>query len=207
MDVLRKYLCVYNKICCYDRDGKRIKTKNILNLNNIVSLFVSLRCPCCAGVQESLVLCLREEDKKIVSPYLCSRNDQPEVLTQTCNDQPCPPRWNVSDFQPCSQSCGIGLQMREVNCIHEVTEGNTAIVPNNMCPQPPPTDRKQCNMIDCPTEWRTSEWSKVCAAFYGKPSVLSLCDTKNSTQKYTHGRCYLQPFTTFGMQKRGTCRF
>jgi len=107
------------------------------------------------------VLCIREEDKKIVSPYLCSRNDQPEVLTQTCNDQPCPPRWNVSDFQPCSQSCGIGLQMREVNCIHEVTEGNTAIVPNNMCPQPTPTDRKQCNMIDCPTEWRTSEWSKV----------------------------------------------
>lgn len=51
--------------------------------------------------------------------------------------------------------------MREVNCIHEVTEGNTAVVPNNMCPQPPPTDRKQCNMIDCPTEWRTSEWSKV----------------------------------------------
>jgi len=115
----------------------------------------------CTGVQESLVLCVREEDKKIVSPYLCSRNDQPEVLTQTCNDQPCPPRWNVSEFQPCSQSCGIGLQMREVNCIHEVTEGNTATVPNNMCPQPPPTDRKQCNMIDCPTEWRTSEWLKV----------------------------------------------
>lgn len=108
-----------------------------------------------------MVLCLREQDKKIVSPYLCARNDQPEVLTQTCNDQPCPPRWNVSEFQPCSQSCGIGLQMREVNCIHEVTEGNTAIVPSNMCPQPPPTDRKQCNMVDCPTEWRTSEWSKV----------------------------------------------
>lgn len=114
-----------------------------------------------AGVQESLVLCVREEDKKIVSPYLCSRDDQPEVLTQTCNDQPCPPRWNVSDFMPCSQSCGIGLQMREVNCIHEVTEGNTAVVPSNMCPQPAPADRKQCNMVDCPTEWRTSEWSKV----------------------------------------------
>lgn len=113
------------------------------------------------GVQESLVLCVREEDKKIVSPYLCSRNDQPEVLTQTCNDQPCPPRWNVSEFQPCSHSCGIGLQIREVNCIHEVTEGNTALVPNNMCPTPMPIDRKPCNMIDCPAEWNTSDWSKV----------------------------------------------
>ncbi|XP_050540145.1 protein madd-4 isoform X2 [Daktulosphaira vitifoliae] len=112
------------------------------------------------GVQESLVLCVREEDKKIVSPYLCSRNDQPEVLTQTCNDQPCPPRWNVSEFQPCSHSCGIGLQIREVNCIHEVTEGNTALVPNNMCPTPIPIDRKPCNMIDCPAEWSTSDWSK-----------------------------------------------
>ncbi|XP_050540146.1 ADAMTS-like protein 1 isoform X3 [Daktulosphaira vitifoliae] len=122
--------------------------------------FTHCSASCLGGVQESLVLCVREEDKKIVSPYLCSRNDQPEVLTQTCNDQPCPPRWNVSEFQPCSHSCGIGLQIREVNCIHEVTEGNTALVPNNMCPTPIPIDRKPCNMIDCPAEWSTSDWSK-----------------------------------------------
>lgn len=140
---------------------------------NSANNFYFYFCDCDVGVQESLVLCVREEDKKIVSPYLCSRNDQPEVLTQTCNDQPCPPRWNISDFQPCSQSCGIGLQMREVNCIHEVTEGNTAIVPNNMCPQPPPTDRKQCNMIDCPTEWRTSEWSKVRSHNYRDGAYIS----------------------------------
>lgn len=151
--VLRKSVFILDSIIV-DHDSGRARSVNDFFLH----------VPRAAGVQESLVLCVREEDSKIVSPYLCARNDQPEVLTQTCNDQPCPPRWNVSDFQPCSQSCGIGLQMREVNCIHEVTEGNTAIVPNNMCPQPSPTDRKQCNMIDCPTEWRTSEWSKVHAA-------------------------------------------
>ncbi|XP_025201047.1 ADAMTS-like protein 1 isoform X1 [Melanaphis sacchari] len=159
--------------------------------------FTHCSASCLGGVQESLVLCIREEDKKIVSPYLCSRNDQPEVLTQTCNDQPCPPRWNVSDFQPCSQSCGIGLQMREVNCIHEVTEGNTAIVPNNMCPQPPPTDRKQCNMIDCPTEWRTSEWSKCSKKCNGgvKTRVVEC------VQRIAHGHIINRPDTDCGTDK------
>ncbi|KAL4122159.1 hypothetical protein QTP88_014540 [Uroleucon formosanum] len=159
--------------------------------------FTHCSASCLGGVQESLVLCVREEDKKIVSPYLCSRNDQPEVLTQTCNDQPCPPRWNVSDFQPCSQSCGIGLQMREVNCIHEVTEGNTAIVPNNMCPQPPPTDRKQCNMIDCPTEWRTSEWLKCSKKCNGgvKTRVVEC------VQRIAHGHIINRPDTDCGTDK------
>ncbi|XP_050432686.1 ADAMTS-like protein 1 isoform X2 [Adelges cooleyi] len=151
--------------------------------------FTHCSASCLGGVQESLVLCVREEDKKIVSPYLCSRDDQPEVLTQTCNDQPCPPRWNVSEFQPCSHSCGIGLQVREVNCIHEVTEGNTAIVPNNMCPTPVPTDRKQCNMIDCPTEWRSSEWTKCSKKCNGgvKTRVVEC------VQRIAHGHIINQP--------------
>jgi ADAMTS-like protein 1/3 len=33
-------------------------------------------------------------------------------------------------------------------------------VPNNMCPQPAPPDRKHCNVLDCPVKWHTGEWSK-----------------------------------------------
>ncbi|KOB77866.1 ADAMTS-like protein 1, partial [Operophtera brumata] len=71
-------------------------------------------------------------------------------------------RWNYTDFSQCTKSCGIGIQTREVTCIHEVTRGgtNTVVVPNSMCPQPPPPDRQYCNVLDCPVRWHTGDWSK-----------------------------------------------
>lgn len=106
---------------------------------------------------------MRNEDQKSVSPYLCPQESRPEILIKTCNDHPCPPRWNHSEFSQCSKPCGIGIQTRDVNCIHEVTRGggNTIIVPNNMCPQPPPPDRQYCNVLDCPVKWHTTDWTKV----------------------------------------------
>lgn len=51
---------------------------------------------------------------------------------------------------------------KKVQCIHEVTRGgeNTMVVPNNMCPQPPPLERQYCNVLDCPVRWEVYEWSK-----------------------------------------------
>ncbi|BES91442.1 Thrombospondin type 1 domain [Nesidiocoris tenuis] len=117
---------------------------------------------CLGGVQESIIMCVQEDDEKVVGPYLCSTNTRPETLTRTCNDHPCPPRWNHTEFQACSKPCGMGIQTREVYCIHEVTRGgsNTVIVPGHMCPQPPPPDRQYCNVLDCPINWHSSEWSK-----------------------------------------------
>lgn len=132
-----------------------------------------------------MILCVRNEDQKSVSPYLCPQESRPEILIKTCNDHPCPPRWNHSDFSQCSKPCGIGIQTRDVNCIHEVTRGggNTIIVPNNMCPQPPPPDRQYCNVLDCPVKWHTTDWTKVTVTnilFYNQllPPVLFLSQDK-----------------------------
>ncbi|XP_075215247.1 ADAMTS-like no long nerve cord [Lycorma delicatula] len=124
--------------------------------------FTPCSASCLGGTQDLLIMCLRDEDQKVVSPYLCSKETRPEGLTRTCNDHPCPPRWNHSEFEPCSSPCGFGIQMRDVQCIHEVTRhtGNTVVVPNSMCPQPPPPDRQHCNILDCPVRWHLSEWSK-----------------------------------------------
>lgn len=72
-------------------------------------------------------------------------------------------RWDYSEFSTCMSPCGIGIQTRDVTCIHEVTRGNgkTVPVPNYMCPQPPPADRRYCNVLDCPVKWNTGEWGKV----------------------------------------------
>lgn len=72
-------------------------------------------------------------------------------------------RWNYSEFSTCMSPCGIGIQTRDVTCIHEVTHGTgkAVPVPNYMCPQPPPADRRYCNVWDCPVKWNVGEWGKV----------------------------------------------
>ncbi|VEN56102.1 unnamed protein product [Callosobruchus maculatus] len=117
---------------------------------------------CLGGIQEMIVNCVRDDTQKVTSPYMCPIELKPEIKIQTCNEHPCPPRWNYSEFSQCSQSCGLGIQTREVNCIHEVAQGggNALIVPNNMCPQPPPPDRQYCNVLDCPVRWKVQEWSR-----------------------------------------------
>lgn len=139
--------------------------------------YTSCSASCLGGVEELIINCVRDDTGKVVSPYLCSPETKPENRIRTCNDIPCPPRWNYSDYSPCTKSCGIGIKTREINCIHEVTRGgeNTMIVPNSMCPQPPPPDRQYCNVLDCPARWEFSEWSrcsKSCGTGYKNRTVL-----------------------------------
>lgn len=124
--------------------------------------YTSCSASCLGGVEELLINCVRDDTGKVVSPFLCSQETKPEARIRTCNDHQCPPRWHVSDFSPCSKSCGIGMKTREVQCIHEVARGgeNTMVVPNSMCPQPIPSDRQYCNVLDCPVRWEVSEWGK-----------------------------------------------
>lgn len=121
--------------------------------------YTSCSASCLGGVEELIINCVRDDTGKVVSPYLCSPETKPENRIRTCNDIPCPPRWNYSDYSPCTKSCGIGIKTREINCIHEVTRGgeNTMIVPNSMCPHPPPPDRQYCNVLDCPARWEVGE--------------------------------------------------
>ncbi|XP_032522102.2 protein madd-4 isoform X1 [Danaus plexippus] len=124
--------------------------------------YTSCSASCLSGVQELIIQCVRDEDGKNASPYMCDPLTKPENRVRTCNDHPCPPRWNYTEFSQCTKSCGIGIQTREVTCIHEVTRGgtNTVVVPNSMCPQPPPPDRQYCNVLDCPVRWHAGDWSK-----------------------------------------------
>ncbi|XP_037781320.1 protein madd-4-like isoform X3 [Penaeus monodon] len=127
--------------------------------------FTPCSASCLGGVQESVIHCVRTLDKKIVLPQLCKVEERPDVITRTCNDQPCPPRWNVSEFGTCSKQCGGGVQTREVKCIHEVTRGgqNTIVVQDSLCPQPPQRTQQYCNIIDCQPQWVHSRWSKCSA--------------------------------------------
>ncbi|KAF0292444.1 Protein madd-4 [Amphibalanus amphitrite] len=117
---------------------------------------------CLGGVQESLVQCVRVSDGLEVSPFQCSLDTRPDSITRTCNDQPCPPRWNVTEFSACSRRCGKGTQTREVSCIHELArgEGNTLTVADSECASPRPADNQLCNMVTCPPRWQPEPWSE-----------------------------------------------
>ncbi|XP_011300116.1 ADAMTS-like protein 3 [Fopius arisanus] len=117
---------------------------------------------CLGGVQDLIINCVRDDTGKTVIPLLCTKETKPESRIRTCNDHACTPRWNYSDFSPCSVPCGIGIQTRYVTCIHEVARGvgNTIVVPNHMCQAPPPVDRQHCNVWDCPPEWKPRDWEK-----------------------------------------------
>ena len=68
-------------------------------------------------LQESIVICVEAEKEAPVAPYFCDPDRRLEIEVRTCNENPCPPRWNVSDFTTCSKSCGGGTQSRGVQCI------------------------------------------------------------------------------------------
>lgn len=117
---------------------------------------------CLGGIRESLVQCVRDEDGVPVSYVQCDIRDKPETITQTCNNRPCPPRWNTSDFTACSKPCGGGSQTRTVQCVHEVTRGvgNTLVVPDTHCPLPRPAEHRMCNLVDCVARWTADKWAK-----------------------------------------------
>ncbi|XP_076379649.1 ADAMTS-like no long nerve cord isoform X2 [Megalopta genalis] len=118
---------------------------------------------CLGGVQDLIINCIQDDTGKTVIPLLCTAETKPEARVRVCNDHPCPPRWNLSEFSTCMSPCGLGIQTRYVTCIHEVTRGSTGKtvpVPNKMCPQPPPADRQYCNVFDCPVKWNVGKWGK-----------------------------------------------
>ncbi|XP_054716733.1 protein madd-4-like [Uloborus diversus] len=124
--------------------------------------FTPCSASCLGGTRESVIQCLRDHDQAVVKPSLCDITLKPDAITQTCNDMPCPPKWNVTDYGPCSKPCGGGLMRRKVQCLHEMIRGadNTLVVEANKCPPPKPQEEMFCNVFDCPYHWKTDPWSK-----------------------------------------------
>ncbi|KAG1669538.1 Protein madd-4 [Nymphon striatum] len=137
------------------------------------------------GVRESITECIRTKDDAVVSPTNCDLSTKPDQLIQTCNNRPCPPRWNISDFTPCTKNCGGGKQFRTVHCIHEVTRGNVLSVSNKLCPQPPPRLERLCGVISCPIKWKTGQWSQ---------RMLMITVKKKKGIKYSSAHSKEQPF-------------
>eukprot|EP00062_Callorhinchus_milii_P002384 gi/632939167/ref/XP_007908005.1/ PREDICTED: ADAMTS-like protein 3 [Callorhinchus milii] len=118
---------------------------------------------CGVGIQTRDVFCLRivahdAEDTTIIPDEECL-GPKPSEL-QACNQFDCPPSWHKEKWQPCSQTCGGGLQSRKVQCKQLVTDGSFLSLPEEFCLDPKPLPQKPCVNIDCAPHLALGGWSE-----------------------------------------------
>uniref|UniRef100_A0A8C1U9U8 ADAMTS-like 3 n=1 Tax=Cyprinus carpio TaxID=7962 RepID=A0A8C1U9U8_CYPCA len=115
---------------------------------------------CAVGKQMAVVRCVSTLKKEIVDDTLCNGSKVPLSSLRICNPQPCPPRWEVSVWNLCSVSCGVGLQTRSVSCVRSVAGNRTEPVSSIECVERRPPELQACNQVVCPPAWEAEEWQQ-----------------------------------------------
>ncbi|KAJ7351828.1 metalloendopeptidase [Desmophyllum pertusum] len=141
----------------------------------------------CAGGNQTLnVKCTRKDDKSIVADSACKGSVKPQDV-QTCNTQPCEPKWYVPAWSSCSMTCGHGVMTRKVECRMKVQ--NPAVyqtVSDGSCKESKPDTTKSCFKVACPPEWLPSLWgecSKTCGG--GIITRTLSCKRQNSDDSFS----------------------
>ncbi|KAK1788812.1 hypothetical protein P4O66_002621 [Electrophorus voltai] len=109
-----------------------------------------------------MVVCQRPTGQRL-SEHSCDVLDKPPDVEQ-CNTQPCPGSafWHRRPWKPCSATCGVGVQTRDVYCRWkghgrmraEMCDGGMR--PRNLQP---------CSLPGCPQyTWSASEWRQCNAS-------------------------------------------
>ncbi|XP_053321867.1 ADAMTS-like protein 1 [Spea bombifrons] len=146
---------------------------------------------CGVGLQTRDVFCShllsRETNETVVlGDDFCS---QPKpTLVQACNRFDCPPVWYTSEWKQCSQTCGGGIQTREVLCKQRLSDGSILELPETFCSAVKPASQELCMNADCPAEWHLTEWSQ-CSVTCGEGTQTqrAVCKKKLKTGDYVVG--------------------
>ena len=112
--------------------------------------------------------CVRRRNQEPVDEQLCDPLREP-IDTQSCGEEPCPPKWVEGEWSPCSKQCGSGgEQTRQIKCEQVVSGGIPSIVDDSQCLKlgPKPEPKQECNKgVDCP-QWHTGPWKPVRKIFF-----------------------------------------
>ncbi|XP_069842594.1 A disintegrin and metalloproteinase with thrombospondin motifs 7 isoform X2 [Dendropsophus ebraccatus] len=117
---------------------------------------------CGTGVQRQLVHCV-EKVAGLVEERYCDSLTRPDDRQRNCNEDPCPPRWWVGEWQQCSITCGTGgVQKRTVLCIQRVgLDEQRALQPSDCRDLPRPESSITCSHREpCPAVWHHGNWSQ-----------------------------------------------
>lgn len=95
------------------------------------------------------IRCSEEEE-------LCDPSTRP-VGEKNCTGPPCDRQWTVSDWGPCSGSCGQGRTIRHVYC--KTSDGR--VVPESQCQaETKPLAIHPCGDRNCPAHWLAQDWER-----------------------------------------------
>ncbi|NXO68769.1 ATS7 metalloproteinase, partial [Phainopepla nitens] len=117
---------------------------------------------CGTGVQRQVVHCV-ERLAGLVEERFCDALTRPDDQQRTCSEEPCPARWWVGEWQPCSASCGRAGQMkRTVLCIQSVgLDEQRALQPAHCQHLARPEATAPCHPeVPCPSPWALGNWSE-----------------------------------------------
>ncbi|XP_030046489.1 A disintegrin and metalloproteinase with thrombospondin motifs 3 [Microcaecilia unicolor] len=117
---------------------------------------------CDGGFQFTKYGCRRKGDSKMVHRNFCEANKKPKPIRRMCNLHECTqPRWISDEWEHCTKTCGSsGYQIRTVRCIQPLHDGTNRSVHSKYCNGDRPENRRPCNRISCPAQWKTGTWSE-----------------------------------------------
>ncbi|XP_035870815.1 A disintegrin and metalloproteinase with thrombospondin motifs 19 isoform X2 [Phyllostomus discolor] len=124
---------------------------------------------CGGGERKTTVSCTKIMNKNIsiVDNKKCRHLTKPEPQIRKCNEQPCQTRWMMTEWTPCSRTCGKGMQSRQVACTQQLSNGTLTRARERDCAGPKPAAVQRCEGQDCMTVWEAGVWSE-CSVKCGK---------------------------------------
>nr|XP_051700143.1 A disintegrin and metalloproteinase with thrombospondin motifs 19 isoform X2 [Oryctolagus cuniculus] len=124
---------------------------------------------CGGGERKTMVSCTKIMSKNVstVDNKKCKYLTKPEPQIRKCNEQPCQTRWMMTEWTPCSRTCGKGMQSRQVACTQQLSNGTLIRARERDCAGPKPASAQRCEGQDCMTVWEAGVWSE-CSVKCGK---------------------------------------
>jgi len=115
---------------------------------------------CGWGNQTRTGVCVSFDQRewKIVPESHCTGREKPST-SMSCFTENCGSNWFTSEWLPCSRSCDLGVQKRDVKCLNEVLKPSLDCSESNK-----PPARRSCNLSQCVNSYSapdTSEESRI----------------------------------------------
>ncbi|XP_050422411.1 thrombospondin type-1 domain-containing protein 4-like isoform X2 [Adelges cooleyi] len=100
---------------------------------------------CGWGNQTRAVACVSYNQKewKVVADGQCAGKEKPST-SMSCFTENCGSMWFTSDWLPCSRTCDLGVQKRDVKCLNELLKPSLDCDESNK-----PQARRSCNVNTC----------------------------------------------------------